>query len=180
MHPLDFRLVPARPEHMDAWRALREDPACRRVLPLEPASREALLERLRDSSGALEDPRATNFRWMVEVEGALVGSVSARDLSRFQGRVEIGYLLAGTHQGRGLGTRVVSLLVDRLFTAWPFLHRVWLGTAADNLASQGLARKLGFQREGVLRQHYLIQGERRDEQVWGLLRPEWEARRSAE
>ena len=51
-------------------------------------------------------------------------------------------------------------------------------TSWENLASQGVARKLGFQLEGVLREHFVIDGGRKDQQVWGLLRPEWGARRS--
>jgi ribosomal-protein-alanine N-acetyltransferase len=68
------------------------------------------------------------------------------------------------------------MAVERLFSM-PFLHRVWLGTSGHNLASQKLARKLGFTLEGVMRDHHVIDGKREDRQVWGLLRPEWEARR---
>ncbi len=171
-----LRLIPARPEHVDFWMSLRDEGHA--LLPLEPATRESLLERLQGASADLEDPRATNFRWMVEVDGQLIGTLAARNLSRHQGRVEMGYMLAKAHHRRGLGTRAVGLGVERLFTAWPFLHRIWLTTSVDNLASQGVARKLGFQLEGLLREHYLIAGERKDEQVWGLLRAEWEARRT--
>lgn len=172
-----LRLIPALPEHVDVWRAIREEPACRRILPLEPASRESLLKRLLEATSDLTDPTATSFRWMVEVEGRIAGTVSARELSRYQGRIEVGYMLSSAYHGRGLGTRAVSMVLERFFTTWPFLHRIWLTTAADNLASQGVARKLGFVLEGVMREHYLIEGQRKDQQVWGLLRSEWEARR---
>ena len=178
MNPLDYRLIRARPEHLDFWAALREEPELRRVLPLEPSSREVLLQRLLGAMGELDDPQATNFRWMVECEGQLCGTVQARNLSRFQGRIEIGYMLSTAYHRRGLGTRAVGEVLERLFTAWPFLHRVWLTTAADNLPSQGLASKLGFVLEGALREHYFIDGQRKDEQVWGLLRSEWEAGRA--
>jgi [ribosomal protein S5]-alanine N-acetyltransferase len=171
-----LRLVPALPEHVDVWMALREEPLMRGLLPLEPATRESLLSRLREASGDVTDPSAKGFRWMVELEGRIIGTVAARDLSRAQGRVELGYMLSSAYVGRGLGTRAVSMALERLFSM-PFLHRVWLGTAAHNLASQGLARKLGFTLEGVMRDHYVVDGQRRDQQVWGLLRPEWEARR---
>jgi [ribosomal protein S5]-alanine N-acetyltransferase len=171
-----LRLIAARPEHVDVWWSLREEPLSQRLMPLEPASRESLLKRLAESTHDLADPRATSFRWMVEYEGRVIGTVSARELSRFHGRIEVGYLLASAYHGRGLGTRAVASVLARLFD-WSFLHRVWLTTAVDNAASQGLARKLGFCLEGVMRGHYLIQGQRKDQQVWGLVRPEWEARR---
>ena len=173
----DIRLVPALPEHVEVWMAMREEPVARSLMPLEPGTRESLLERLLESTSDLADPKATSFRWMVEHDGRIIGTVAARELSRFQGRVEIGYMLSSAYHGRGLGTRAVARVLERLFEAWPFLHRVWLTTAADNRASQGLARKLGFTLEGVMREHYLIEGRRKDQQVWGLLRSEWEARR---
>lgn len=173
----DLRLVPALPEHVDVWMAMRDEPLSRRMLPLEPTTREGLLERIREASADVTDPSAKGFRWMVELDGRIIGTVSARDLSRVQGRIEVGYMLSGEYVGRGLGTRAVSMMLERLFSM-PFLYRVWLGTAADNLASQGLARKLGFTLEGVMRGHYVVDGTRKDQQVWGLLRPEWEAKRA--
>ncbi|WP_257462535.1 GNAT family N-acetyltransferase [Archangium lipolyticum] len=174
MTPPDFRLVPALPEHVDVWMAMREEPVSRALMPLEPASRESLLKRLQESTSDLSDPKATSFRWMVELDGRIIGTVAARELSRFQGRVEIGYMLSSAYHRRGIGTRAVARVLERLFGEWPFLHRVWLTTAADNLASQGVARKLGFSLEGVMREHYFIDGKRKDQQVWGLLRSEWE------
>ena len=157
--------------------AMREEPLMRRMLPLEPSTRESLLGRLREASSEVTDPNAKGFRWMVELDGRIIGTVMARELSRVQGRLELGYMLSSAYVGQGLGTRAVSMALERLFSM-PFLHRVWLGTAAHNLASQGLARKLGFTLEGVMRDHYIVDGQRKDQQVWGLLRPEWEARRA--
>lgn len=171
-----LRLVPSREEHVDFWLALRSEPLSRRMLPLEPETREGLLKRLREASSDVTDPNAKSFRWMVELDGRLIGTVSARELSRVQGRIEVGYMLSGEYVGRGIGSRAVALVLDRLFSM-PVLHRVWLTTSAHNLASQGLARKLGFTLEGVMRQHFVIDGQRQDQQVWGLLRPEWEVRR---
>jgi ribosomal-protein-alanine N-acetyltransferase len=175
MTPLEIRLVPALPEHVDVWMAMRAEPLARGLMPLEEDTHESLLKRIRESTSDVSEPNARSFRWMVELDGCIIGTVSARDLSRAQGRVEVGYMLASAYHGRGIGTRAMMLMLERLFTL-PFLHRVWLITAADNLASQGLARKLGFMLEGVMRDHYVIAGRRKDQQIWGLLRPEWEAR----
>jgi ribosomal-protein-alanine N-acetyltransferase len=173
----DLRLVPALPAHVDLWMEMRAEPLSRRMLPLEQETREGLLKRILEASSDVTDPKAKSFRWMVEFDGRIIGTVSARELSRAQGRIELGYMLFSAYVGKGLGTRAVGMALERLFSM-PFLHRVWLGTAADNLASQGLARKLGFTLEGVMRGHYVVEGQRKDQQVWGLLRPEWEARRS--
>jgi ribosomal-protein-alanine N-acetyltransferase len=174
----ELRLVPARPEHVDFWMVLRAEPASRRFVMTDGDTRASLLRRIQDASGDVNDPLASSFRWMVEYQGRLVGTVSARELSRSQGRIEVGYMMAEALHGQGLGTRAVGMMLERLFSL-PFLHRVWLVTSSNNLASQAVARKLGFTREGVLRDHYLQEGQRVDQQVWGLLRPEWEALRAS-
>jgi ribosomal-protein-alanine N-acetyltransferase len=172
----DVRLVPALPEHLDDWISIRAGATSRRLVSMEEDSREALLKRLHESSSDVTDARARSFRWMVEAQGRIVGTVSAREFSRAQGRIEVGYMLGEQYLGRGIGTRAVALMLERLF-ALSVLHRVWLTTLAENTASQALARKLGFVLEGVLREHCVVQGRRADQQMWGLLRPEWEARR---
>ncbi|HVG60878.1 MAG TPA: GNAT family protein [Hyalangium sp.] len=173
----EVKLVPALPEHLDAWIAMRNGPTSRRLLPLDDDSRESLQKRLSEASSDVTDPRAKSFRWMVEADGQIAGTVSARELSRFHGRIEIGYMLVEEFIGRGIGTRAVVMLLERLFTI-PELQRIWLTTTEANLASQALARKLGFVQEGLLRGHCIVQGKRTDQQVWGLLRSEWDARRA--
>ncbi|GHG69153.1 GNAT family protein [Comamonas sp. JC664] len=171
------RIVPALPEHVDFWLEMRAAPGARRFVDTEEDTRELLLRRILEA-GALGEPRARSFRWFVEVEGQLAGTVSARDLSRIHGRVELGYMLADAYHGQGLGTRAVALMLEQLFTL-PCLQRVWLTTLVENIGSQGVARKLGFTLEGTLRGHCLFQGQRKDQQIWGLLRPEWELRRAS-
>ena len=81
--------------------------------------------------------------------------------------------------GRGLGVAFLSLLLDEAFGELK-AHRFWLDCFADNARAQRAYGKLGFAREGVLREAYrLPDGSRKDLVVMGLLKPEWEARRTA-
>jgi ribosomal-protein-alanine N-acetyltransferase len=84
-------------------------------------------------------------------------------------------MLAESHHGRGLGTRAVSLLVDKLFTDTD-LERLYALVAAENTPSCRLLERLGFKREGLMREHYVIQGARVDEIIYGLMRREWTPR----
>ncbi|NTX37929.1 GNAT family N-acetyltransferase [Myxococcus sp. CA033] len=170
----DLHLVPARPEHVDFWMSLRAEAAARRYVDTEEDSPETLVKRILEAS-SLEEPRAKGFRWFVRYQDAWVGTVSARDVSREHGRAQLGYMLSEAYHGRGLGSRAVGMMLERLFTL-PFLERVWLTTLSENLASQGVARKLGFTLEGTMRGHCMLRGERKDQQYWGLLCSEWESR----
>src|SRR4051812_47444734 len=50
MRTPEVKLIPARPEHLDVWIAMRNGPTSRRLLPLDDDNREALLKRLREAS----------------------------------------------------------------------------------------------------------------------------------
>jgi RimJ/RimL family protein N-acetyltransferase len=88
---------------------------------------------------------------------------------------EIGYWIAPHARGRGLAVRAV-----RLAAPWALrelgLERVQLDAAVGNLASQKVAERSGFTREGVLRSRLLLKGRRWDEAVFSLLPADLEAR----
>jgi ribosomal-protein-alanine N-acetyltransferase len=113
---------------------------------------------------------------MVQLGDEVIGTLSAMNPSWGMGYIEIGYMLAASHHGRGLGTRAVALLVAKLFRETE-LYRIFATISVENIASIKLLERLGFIREGVLREHYLIQGRRVDEAIYGLLRHEWEESR---
>ncbi len=177
----DFReaaslgLVAARPEYAALWHAWRSERASQRFNPLFPLSVEELARRLANYIGSdLSDRRRPEFRWMVEADGIIVGTVSAMNPSWNMGYVEIGYMLGEQYHGRGFGTRAVSLLVDKIFRETN-LHRIYAMVSVENEPSIRLLTRLGFAREGMMREHYLIQGRRIDEIIFGLLRHEWNA-----
>jgi [ribosomal protein S5]-alanine N-acetyltransferase len=53
------------------------------------------------------------------------------------------------------------------------LRRLEATVEAPNTASTGLLQRLGFTREGVLRERWISHGEPVDAEVYGLLRHEW-------
>ncbi len=166
------RLVPIRAEHAAAWREWREQPSSQRFNPLLHFSVEHLTRRILTScTSDLADRTRSEYRWLVEFGGEHIGTVSIEQPSWRMGYAEIGYMMGEKYHGRGLGGRAVALFVEKLFGETD-LHRLYASIAQDNVASRRLAERLGFVREGRLRQHYLIQDRRVDEIVYGLLRHE--------
>jgi RimJ/RimL family protein N-acetyltransferase len=53
------------------------------------------------------------------------------------------------------------------------LRRIEAEVDPRNLPSGHLLLRLGFAKEGLLRQRWFIKGEARDTEVFGLLRDEW-------
>jgi ribosomal-protein-serine acetyltransferase len=85
---------------------------------------------------------------------------------------EVGYWLDAGFVGRGLVTRTVSAMLDHAFGPLG-LDRVGIRAVADNVRSRGVAERLGFTQEGVLREYAAFPDARRDLVVYGLLAREW-------
>lgn len=167
-----LRLVPAEPRHARLWWHWRQEGPTRRHNPLDDVGPSELASRLSLMGADLRDTTYAEYRWMVLLDAAPVGTVSLSRPSWRMGFGEIGYMLTERCHGRGVGTAAVGLLVDTIFRE-SRLVRLTATICTDNVASWRLVERLGFVREGMLRQHYVIQGRRVDEYLYGLLRTEW-------
>ena len=82
--------------------------------------------------------------------GEVLGCVDLSLRNRSAGRAEIGYWTAPWARGRGVAARGAALLAG-----WGLaelgVHRVGLLADVDNVASQRVAEKAGFVREGIAR-----------------------------
>ncbi|MFF4368919.1 GNAT family N-acetyltransferase [Streptomyces sp. NPDC001594] len=114
----------------------------------------------------------------IRVAGTLVGGVLFPNFDAAAGNCEVGCWMEPAGTGRGLVTRACQVLID-----WAFdvrgMHRVEWHVAVGNEKSIAVARRLGFTREGVLRQSHLHRGVRQDTEIWSLLAPERAAARTA-
>jgi RimJ/RimL family protein N-acetyltransferase len=79
-----------------------------------------------------------------------IGSISAHWLDLEQGVAEIGYWVRAEARGRGVATRA-TMLIARWAIDVCGMQRVQLRADAKNVASQRVAERAGFEREGVLR-----------------------------
>ena len=85
---------------------------------------------------------------------------------------EVWYLLRPDRWGQGLVTEGVRPLVEHGFGALG-LHRIWASCLPENPGSARTLEKLGFRREGLLRQNLRIHGEWRDSFLYAVLADEW-------
>ncbi|MGB2874140.1 MAG: GNAT family N-acetyltransferase [Gaiellaceae bacterium] len=114
------------------------------------------------------DKDEASFAVTEVVTGRLVGAIGLHLQEHFAMQASIGYWVAKDARGRGVATRAL-----RLVARWALedlgLPRVQLVTDPDNLASQRVAEKAGFRREGVLRQYVQRSGRRGDCVIFSLL-----------
>jgi RimJ/RimL family protein N-acetyltransferase len=99
---------------------------------------------------------------------AFLGNVVMHSFDWRHRRGDVGFFVVPDARRRG-----VALEALRLLTAWAFaaleLQRIGLTTTPDNVATQRLAERAGFRREGVLRAYTFERGAPVDNVVFSLL-----------
>ena len=169
---MECRLEPARPEHALLWHRWRSEA---RALPYNPYRACGLRElqaRLAVSVDDLRNEHSDCARWFVRAAGTWVGTVNLHAINWVQGYAEIGYHIALSHTGRGHGGAAVKMMLTKVFTE-SSLVRLMAVIDSENVPARRLVERLGFTREGTLRAHYVIAGERRDQVLYALLKDDW-------
>jgi ribosomal-protein-serine acetyltransferase len=105
-----------------------------------------------------------------------IGNISFWTVSKLGKIAEIGYWVRSGETSRGVCTEAVGLLLEEIFNSLGY-HKIVLRIAVGNDASDRVAEKLGFTREGVLREELLIRGNWVDHTLWSLLDREYRAAR---
>jgi [ribosomal protein S5]-alanine N-acetyltransferase len=106
---------------------------------------------------------------------AVIGTCTLTHLSTTHQRAEIGFALRQARWRQGLGTEAVTTALDFAFDGLG-LHRIEADVDPRNERSLRLLERLGFRREGHLRERYFMNGERQDAVMMAVLRAEWQAR----
>ena len=106
--------------------------------------------------------------WAALLEDEIVGFWRLNTIDKTSARAVIGYELAMSHWGQGLGSEATRAVVAHGHDDLD-LFRLEAEVFAGNLASAGVLLKAGFRREGTQRSRILHQGERRDLWLFGRL-----------
>jgi RimJ/RimL family protein N-acetyltransferase len=108
---------------------------------------------------------------VVSASDQLLGSIALLRIDWQHHRGEAGYWLAGWGRGQGHATRALRMVSDWGFEALG-LGRIDLYAATGNVASQHVAERAGFVREGVLRAFMRGKEGQQDMVAFGLLAAE--------
>lgn len=135
---------------------------------------------IKDSVQSWKDQRAWDYSIRMKADPSThVGNISMWTVSKLGKIAEIGYWVRTDRTSQGVCTEAVHRLLEEAFTAMGY-HKVVLRIAVGNDASDRVAEKLGFTREGTLREELLIRGNWIDHTLWSLLDREYRSlKRSA-
>lgn len=107
--------------------------------------------------------------------GRLIGTCSLFKIDAQCRRAEIGYGVAREFWRQGYMSEAVSVVLGYAFGELN-LNRLEADIDPRNIASGRSLEKLGFVREGFLRERWIVAGEVSDSALYGLLGREWSAR----
>jgi [ribosomal protein S5]-alanine N-acetyltransferase len=112
--------------------------------------------------------------WGIELkaEGTLIGTIGYCAWDRRHHHAEVGYDMWPAYWGQGLMPEALRAVVQYGFAEME-LNRVQATTHTENHRSQRVLEKLGFQREGILREFYCRDGIYNDQVQFSLLRSDW-------
>jgi RimJ/RimL family protein N-acetyltransferase len=160
----------------DSVHAYSSDPKVTRYLFFGPRDTDSTADYL---DGILESQREsprTRFELAVEeIESGLL--IGACDLSLIERNVvDLGYMLAHAHWGKGYATEIALALLDAAFFDLR-AERIISTVDVNNKASIRVLEKIGMRWEAVFRKHRRAKNRWWDCHLYVLPRTVWEASR---
>ncbi|MGN6526928.1 MAG: GNAT family N-acetyltransferase [Burkholderiaceae bacterium] len=169
-------LRPTGMEDVPALFELFSDPRVTRYGSRPPwTDRRQAVEQVERDLAALAKGEAVRFAMLRRADDRLIGTCTLFHFDIECRRAEVGYMLAVAAWGQGYASEAVEAMLDWGFAARG-LNRVEADIDPRNEASARLLERLGFTREGHLRERWIVGGEKSDSWLYGLLASEWASR----
>lgn len=160
-------------DDIDSLFEIFSDPQVMRYWSTAPyTTREQAIKLQREIADGNET--STMLKWGVALRDSnlLIGTATLFNLNLDNERAELGYALGRSHWGKGYMNEALQGLLAHAFDVMK-LRRLEADVDPRNTGSIRTLERLGFQREGFLRERWHVNGEIQDAYFYGLLRREW-------
>jgi [ribosomal protein S5]-alanine N-acetyltransferase len=174
LHTARLRLRPFASADADALFALHSDARVLLYWDAPPWSERARAERFLTASRQMAE-EGSGARLAIDrvSDTSFLGWCSVTRWNPDYRSASLGYCLDEAAWGHGYATEAARSLLQWAFDRLD-LNRVQAETDTRNAASARVLEKLGFLREGTLREDCVVNGEVSDSWVYGLLRRQWQ------
>jgi ribosomal-protein-alanine N-acetyltransferase len=135
-------------------------------------NREAAAEMQREIAAGNERNSIMKWGLALRDSNSIIGTATLFNLDVDNGRAELGYAMARAYWGQGYMHEALQALLSHAFDVLK-LRRLEADVDPRNAASIHTLERLGFQREGFLRERWNVNGDLQDAFFYGLLRREW-------
>lgn len=173
LHTARLRLRPVTDADGDLLFALHSDTHVMRYWDSPPWGERARADRFIAVCRQLAE-EGTGARVAIDrvSDGVFVGWCGLTGWNPVNRSASLGYCLGAAAWGHGYATEAAHGLLRWAFDTLD-LNRVQAEADTRNVASARVLEKVGFVREGTLREDCVVNGEVSDSWVFGLLRREW-------
>ena len=174
VHTARLRLRPFTDTDADSLFALHSNTQVMRYWDSPPWTDRARAQRFLAMCQTIADD-GTGVRVAIDraSDGAFVGWCGLTGWNPDYRSASLTYILDEPMWGRGFTTEAAHALLRWAYDTLD-LNRVQTETDTRNVASARVLEKLGFVREGTLREDCVVNGEVSDSWVFGLLRRDWQ------
>ena len=116
----------------------------------------------------------TRYDAVIEADGVPVGTIGLLSIDRKNSKAEY-YIAMGetSYKGKGVAKEASRLILQYGLEVLG-LNRIYLFTEVENVSAQKLFERVGFVREGLIRQDIVSHGKFVDRIVYGFLKEEWD------
>jgi RimJ/RimL family protein N-acetyltransferase len=168
-------LRPIERADVDALLPWVNDPEVTRTLLIHrPMNREAEIEFIDRMTKSEQD---VVLGIALNAGERLIGATGLNQIDTRNSHCQFGIFIGDKGEwGKGYGTEATRLITGFAFATLN-LNRVWLHVTAENAAGIRAYEKVGYRREGVLRQALYKEGRYHDLVTMAILREEWGAGR---
>lgn len=169
LHPLDpdrhaahlYTLAHGSPAHEAIWT----------YMGYGPFADEAAMRHWLEQQANAKDPLF--FTVIDKATGLPLGMVSYMAIVPAHRRLELGHIWYGlAAQRTKTNTEAIYLMLRQSFEQWGYRRVEWKCDALNG-RSRRAALRLGFQYEGLFRQHYIVKGRTRDTTWFAMMDHEW-------
>ena len=173
LHTARLRLRPFTSTDADALFALHSNAFVLRYWDAPPWSERARAERFLAACRQMAEEGSGARLAMDRVsDQSFLGWCSLTQWNPDYRSASLGYCLGDAAWGHGFATEAARAVLQWAFDTLD-LNRVQAETDTRNTASARVLEKLGFVREGTLREDCVVNGDVSDSWVYGLLRRDW-------
>jgi ribosomal-protein-alanine N-acetyltransferase len=115
-----------------------------------------------------------SMNWVIIQDDSIIALLSCSSINQRMQTAEIGYQVNPKFRKHGVGSSAVNSLVKNIFERTEIRKLVAL-ISDCNIPSCKIIEKIGFKQEGLLRKHFIIEGQEVDERYYGILRNEFKS-----
>lgn len=136
-------------------------------IPLEVGKTEIWFENNKD--------RNDRYDAVIEADGVPCGTIGLLSIDKKNKKAEF-YIAMGeaTLKGKGIATEASKLILSYGFETLN-LNRIYLYTEVENIAAQGLFEKIGFLKEGCIKEDIFSRGRYVDRFIYGVCKRGYES-----